>query len=1009
MTTSNSRGPSAQLEYQIHVQEIKPWSSSKVLKSLRSVVLQWKYSDKYSGSTSPVVPSFGSNAGDGKIQFNHAFKLPVNLLKVEDTLRKNCLKVNLFETSRDKTVKGQLLATAIIDLADYGIVKEAIHITAPMNCKRVTGNKAQPVLFLKVQPVQRNRATSLSRNGQLGNASMDKNGDKSVSALMSKEYAEEAEIVSCTGFDVTSHSSTSAPFSAAQFHGASSHKEKKTVEDITKDVEVHQIQSSKQRLEPTDVKPANARDDSLKDSISCPSSTELSSDSESQENMHSIIYNSRESSFMSRTCSVQSSSSSITYDGGDENLIISSSRNDKDHSDNHFQASTKKDADTVTVLYGHAVNYNSKSYQVSGAERKILDENLHDIVYEQLNRSPSDNTKKDTMLENDIHSNSRENVIPDIDRSYHLKSVRSATDSRRSNGIVKSSHFVVKDKDIGVLRYAQTGPQNPICSERKDDKLYPEKIKLQQLQQRIDMLEGELTEAAAIEVSLYSVVAEHGSSVNKVHAPARRLWRLYLHACKEKSRSRIASTARSVISGLVLVAKACGNDVPRLTFWMSNAVVLRAILSQARENHILSPFSGNLSESTSRKGSNKKYLALKWKDSHSSLCKESVDDLHLNVDKWEDLKTFTSALESVETWIFSRIVELIWFEILTPPMQHSASNDMNNISTKLDAKTSYVGNIDQDNYSLEIWKKALSDAYEKICPIRADRHKCGCLHMISKLILEQCLARLDVAMFNAILRETADDISTDPVSDPITDVKVLPIPSGRSSFGAGAQLRTAIGIWSRWLTDQYDIKVDSPTKYWNEQEDGDDLTRRQDTDTFLKSFRLLHALSDLMMIPKDMLLSKSVRKEVCPRFTTTLIRQILKSFVPDEFCPELIPAAVFEALESKDPTEVGEDCIQNIPCGADAITYLPLSVSSVSYVLGDCGRQSELRRTGSLVLQKSYISDDELDELESVSGIKSFRPSPTLAKQDRTTLNEDGSNSSNVRYQLLREVWKSMP
>ena len=71
-----------------------------------------------------------------------------------------------------------------------------------------------------------------------------------------------------------------------------------------------------------------------------------------------------------------------------------------------------------------------------------------------------------------------------------------------------------------------------------------------------------------------------------------------------------------------------------------------------------------------------------------------------------------------------------------------------------------------------------------------------------------------------------------------------------------------IGIWSRWLTDQYDIKVDSPTKYWNEQEDGDDLTRRQDTDTFLKSFRLLHALSDLMMIPKDMLLSKSVRKEV---------------------------------------------------------------------------------------------------------------------------------------------------
>lgn len=47
-------------------------------------------------------------------------------------------------------------------------------------------------------------------------------------------------------------------------------------------------------------------------------------------------------------------------------------------------------------------------------------------------------------------------------------------------------------------------------------------------------------------------------------------------------------------------------------------------------------------------------------------------------------------------------------------------------------------------------------------------------------------------MFNAILRESADDNSTGPVSDPITDVKVLLIPSGKSSFGAGAQLRTAV-------------------------------------------------------------------------------------------------------------------------------------------------------------------------------------------------------------------------
>lgn len=54
------------------------------------------------------------------------------------------------------------------------------------------------------------------------------------------------------------------------------------------------------------------------------------------------------------------------------------------------------------------------------------------------------------------------------------------------------------------------------------------------------------------------------------------------------------------------------------------------------------------------------------------------------------------------------------------------------------------------------------------------------------------MIRLDVAMFNAILRESADDVPTDPVSDPISDARVLPISSGKASFGAGAQLKNAV-------------------------------------------------------------------------------------------------------------------------------------------------------------------------------------------------------------------------
>lgn len=54
------------------------------------------------------------------------------------------------------------------------------------------------------------------------------------------------------------------------------------------------------------------------------------------------------------------------------------------------------------------------------------------------------------------------------------------------------------------------------------------------------------------------------------------------------------------------------------------------------------------------------------------------------------------------------------------------------------------------------------------------------------------MARLDVAMFNCILCDSDDEIPTDPVSVPISEAKVLPLPAGKSSFGAGALLKNAV-------------------------------------------------------------------------------------------------------------------------------------------------------------------------------------------------------------------------
>lgn len=169
---------------------------------------------------------------------------------------------------------------------------------------------------------------------------------------------------------------------------------------------------------------------------------------------------------------------------------------------------------------------------VSGGQGETKSMPLQTDDHNSVNASPrASETSQQDLVSDQEESESR------VEKSRKVKSVRSSLDISRS--------------------------------ERKEAKVFPrettlESSKVKDLESRVKKLEGELCEAAAIEAALYSVVAEHASSSAKVHAPARRLLRLYLHACREKHLiSRRANAAKSAVSGLVIVAKACGNDVPR--------------------------------------------------------------------------------------------------------------------------------------------------------------------------------------------------------------------------------------------------------------------------------------------------------------------------------------------------------------------------------------------------------------------------------------------------------------
>lgn len=431
--------------------------------------------------------------------------------------------------------------------------------------------------------------------------------------------------------------------------------------------------------------------------------------------------------------------------------------------------------------------------------------------------------------------------------------------------------------------------------------------------------------------------------------------------------------------------------------------MLRAIISQAT-GRLEQPFAGQSPErNSSQRGNYNITSPLKWKESASGK-KDNKNVMRGSFGDWEDPHTLPSALEKVEAWIFSRIIESIWWQTLTPHMQSAAERvmdrDIGSCSRKNLGRTSSSGDQEQVNFSLDHWKKAFKDACERLCPVRAGGHECGCLPLLARLIMEQCVARLDVGMFNAILRESDDEIPTDPVSDPISDSKVLPIPAGKSSFGAGAQLKNAIGNWSRWLSDLFGMDDDDSLDNENEH-DADDERK----DSSFKSFHLLNALSDLMMLPKDLLLSRSIRKEVCPTFGAPLIKRVLDNFFPDEFCPDPIPRVVLEALDSED-LEAGEESITNFPCIAAPPLYTPPSADSVASTIGDFGSNSQLRRSGSSVLRKSYTSDDELNELNSPLAsifISSSQSSPVPMRP--SCISKGNNNQSAVRYELLRGVW----
>ncbi|XP_073314974.1 uncharacterized protein [Primulina huaijiensis] len=936
-------GASVRVQYIVQIQEIRPWPPSESLKSVQTVLIQWENGDQNSGS-------FISVAGESNIVFNESFVLPITLhqdKKAGDKFKKNYLEFSLFEPRKDKA-KGQLLGTASLNLADYGVMDHVLNINVPLSFKKSSSISVQPGLIISFDPVEMDSSNSSPKVGFL-------------------EYDDNSsEIASFTDDDASSHSSR-APGSSTigSLTTSLSHNEKNGYGNAG----IDSLKEQNKNLRPPSNDSLFDDRNHVNDQVSLSKFSERSMTSVKNSVPPSIRSSPSSISFREMHTKPNNTATSFVrgsvYPSSHEviaNSNYKSSRNTRQYvedksferfsseaveADNYRRSSSSQDKELqpedVLIDDSH-VGENVLIDDSHVGERLRKDIRCDEQISEGTSHSPGnklllldklsdDNAKRQVITRSDNLAPNRKAplVPPSSSNKPQLKHVKSIQihGTTKGNGFLADFYAGGKAPDLDIYNVYHKKGKHSSKTEGKEQKGEHFDSK-NEWKTRIEMLEEELKEAAAVEVGLYSVVAEHASSGNKVHAPARRLSRFYSNICREGSQAKRSSAARAVVSGLVLVSKACGNDVPRLTYWLSNSIMLRAIVSQiaAELPHSnVSQIKHDGPESESARRITNKQLDSSHMDEENTKPTEEFDD-------FEDVLTFIIALEKVESWLFSRIVESVWWQTFTPHMQP-------NLAKSSDRTNNSSGMKKQGILAIELWKKAFEDACERLCPIRAGGHECGCLSVLVRMI----------------------------------------------------------GNWSRWLTDLFDIEDES-------YEDTNILVEGNRPKSF-KAFKLLHALSNLMMLPFGMLADASTRKEVCPTFGPTLIKRVLNNFIPDEFCPEPMPRDIVAALDSEDISDSHNDMVTFFPCIATPTKYSPPAAALLTYV-GEVGSQV-LQSSRLSTLKKSFASDDELDELDSpLTSIipDSFLASSALAKLSLMPKEKGGRNV--VRYQLLREIWKDV-
>jgi hypothetical protein len=81
-----------------------------------------------------------------------------------------------------------------------------------------------------------------------------------------------------------------------------------------------------------------------------------------------------------------------------------------------------------------------------------------------------------------------------------------------------------------------------------------------------------------------------------------------------------------------------------------------------------------------------------------------------------------------------KLYSMFWcFQALTPHMQ-SPTGDLSSNKTTGRLHGPALGDQQQGSFSINLWKNAFQDALQRLCPVRAGGHECGCLPIIARMV-----------------------------------------------------------------------------------------------------------------------------------------------------------------------------------------------------------------------------------------------------------------------------------